>query len=69
MDEACQEIKKLIGKLETFEKNYKKCSVQNKARGYLERRMKGIDQLWAKICDKGEEIKNLEPEADGESPQ
>lgn len=51
MDEALAEFKALKNRVDKFEKNLKKCSQTNRTKGYLEGRLKGINEIWKSVCE------------------
>lgn len=59
MNAAIEELNAVIVRFKTFERNFKKCSQANRTKGYLEGRLKGIDELWALVCEADEKINSL----------
>lgn len=63
MEDAVDEVNSLMVRFEKFEKNFKKCSQANRTKGYLEGRLKGLEELWKSMCEADVEINSLKTDA------
>lgn len=64
MDKAIDEIYSLEVRFEKFERNFKKCAQASRTKGYLEGRLKGIEELWKSVCEADSSINALKTDDD-----
>lgn len=64
MEKCLTQVDSLAKRLESFEKNFRKCSKANRTKGYLDGRVVGLDELWKRMCKVDEEIESLRTDED-----
>lgn len=63
MDNWVNKIDALIKRINNFESNFNKCLKAKRTKGYLEGRITGLEELWAKVCEADAKIEELRTDA------